>query len=218
MTTRPIFLDLRSAELPLSSIHLEPNNPRFAAPNSKVIPPHRIDNEAVQEEVRQRLIRTYKIDKIRTNIEINSFLPMDRVSVRKFKHGCYVVLEGNRRVCAAKMVDQYRDDGTIVSDEVRRSLVNIPCLIYTGKERDAALIFQGLRHFSGVLEWPPYSKARLLVEQREKEGLSYTELAKKFETSVLSARHWVFSYYGFHQALESSDYAGVVDMKAFPYF
>jgi hypothetical protein len=101
---------------------------------------------------------------------------------------------------------------------MRRSLVKIPCLIYTGKERDAALIFQGLRHFSGVLEWPPYSKARLLVEQREKERLSYTELAKKFETSVLSARHWVFSYYGFQQALEASDYAGVVDMKAFPYF
>jgi hypothetical protein len=108
MTTRPISHYLKDARLPLASINLDPNNPRFAEPNSKVVPPHRLDNEAVQEEVRQLLIRAFKIDKIRANIEINGFLPMDRVTVKRFKPGRYVVLEGNRRVCAAKMVDQYK--------------------------------------------------------------------------------------------------------------
>ena len=38
------------------------------------------------------------------NIQINGFLPIDRVIVKKFAENKYVVLEGNRRICAAKNI------------------------------------------------------------------------------------------------------------------
>jgi hypothetical protein len=218
MTTYPISLDLNSAELPLASLHLDPNNPRFVGGGSKFVQAHRIDKEAVQEAVRQKLIRDFEIEKLRSSIEVNGYLPIDRIVVKEFKVGRHVVLEGNRRICAAKLVDRYAEDGTAISESVLRSLVRIPCLIYTGKEQDAAWIFQGLRHLSGVLQWPSYSKAKLLVEQLEREGLSYAELGRKFGTSALSARHWAFAYYGFKQAQESPEYPGVVDVRAFTHF
>jgi hypothetical protein len=218
MTIHPLSSDLKSAELPLSSIYLDPNNPRFLGPDSKLVRTRDIDKESVQERVRQRLIRAFKIEELRLSIEDNGYLPLDHVVVKEFKPGRYVVLEGNRRICAAKLIDKYRDDGTAVPDDVMRSLIRIPCLIYKGRERDAAWILQGIRHLSGVLDWPPYNKAKLFVEQIEKEGLSYVELGRKFATPPTSVRVWTFSYYAFKQAQESPEYQGVVNVAEFNYF
>jgi hypothetical protein len=50
------------------------------------------------------LIRDYGVEKLRMNMEVNGYLPIDRVIVRKFKDGKFAVLEGNRRICAGKII------------------------------------------------------------------------------------------------------------------
>lgn len=82
----------------------------------------------MQENARLLLIRDYGVEKLRMNMEVNGYLPMDRIVVRKFTKGKYLVLEGNRRICAAKLIGPIGIDGAQVSEEVLGSVREIPCL------------------------------------------------------------------------------------------
>jgi hypothetical protein len=109
MSVSPIFQDLIARDLPLASIFLDPNNPRFVGPNWQRIQDDKIDNDQVQEDARIKLIRDYGVEKLRMNMEVNGYLPIDRVIVRKFKDEKFVVLEGNRRICAARRPSYHTD-------------------------------------------------------------------------------------------------------------
>ncbi len=213
-----IYQDLVPITVSLGAIHLDPNNPRFVGPNWQQVEDDQIDSDKVQDEVRRVLVHDYAVDKLRMNMEVNGYLPIDRIVVRKFKPEKYVVLEGNRRVAAAKMISKVATDGTTVSEDVLRSLIEIPCLEYVGMEQEAAWIFQGLRHITGIVEWSSYNKARLLVEQMEEEGLNLTEAGKRFGLTGFGAGQWVRGYYAFKQAREESDYIREIDQRAYPYF
>lgn len=218
MPVAPIFQDLIAREMPLTSIFLDPNNPRFVGPNWQRVEDDKIDSDPVQESARMLLIKNYGVEKLRMNMEVNGYLPIDRVIVREFKDGKFVVLEGNRRICAAKMLAPIGMDGNEVSEDVLASVQNIPCLEYVGTETDAAWIFQGLRHITGISEWSAYNKAKLLVEQMEQEHLNLTAAGKRFGLSAFGAGQWVRGYYAFKQAREESDYVHEVDERAYPYF
>jgi hypothetical protein len=214
----PIYQDLIAIDLELDAIFLDPNNPRFVGPNWQKVEDDQIDVEAAQENASMLLVRNYGVEKLRMNMEVNGYLPIDRVIVRKFKEGKYVVLEGNRRICAAKLINPVGMDGTEIGEEILNSIRQIPCLEYIGSESDAAWIFQGLRHITGISEWSAYNKAKLLVEQMEHEELTLTEAGKRFGLSPFGAGQWVRGYYAFKQAREQSDYVHEVDERAYPYF
>ena len=218
MPVSAIFQDLIPKDLPLESIYLDPNNPRFVGTNWQRVEDEQIDTRAVQESTRRRLIEEHGVEKLRMNIEVNGYLPIDRVVVRQFKNGKFVVLEGNRRICAAKMIEPIGMDGSEVAPEVLNSVKVIPCLEYVGAESDAAWIFQGLRHITGISEWSAYSKAKLLVEQMEQEQLTLTDAGKRFGLTAFGAGQWVRGYYAFKQAKEESDYVIEVDERSYPYF
>jgi hypothetical protein len=222
VTTSAIYQDLVSITAPLDSIYLDPNNPRFVGISSKWVEDSDIDLEKIQDEARTLLVRDYEVDKLRMNMEVNGYLPMDRIVVRRFKPELtpakYVVLEGNRRVAAAKMIGAVAMDGSTVAQEVLRSLEQIPCLEYVGTDQGAAWIFQGLRHITGISEWSAYNKARLLVEQMEEDHLSLTSAGKRFGLTPFGAGQWVRGYYAFKQAREESDYIREVDERSYPYF
>lgn len=218
MPVAPIYQDLIARDVPLISLFLDPNNPRFVGPNWQRVEDDQIDSGPVQENARMLLIKSYGVDKLRMNMEVNGYLPIDRVIVRKFKDEKFVVLEGNRRICAAKMLARIGMDGAEVCEEVLASVRAIPCLEYVGTETDAAWIFQGLRHITGINEWSAYNKARLLVEQMEQEHLNLTEAGKRFGLSAFGAGQWVRGYYAFKQAREESDYVLEVDERSYTYF
>lgn len=214
----PLHQFLRPIELPLQHIYLDPNNPRFTEADWDYIPIEHWDKPDVQEVAQRRLIADFDVEKLRMSMEVNGFLPIDRVIVKKFADDRYVVLEGNRRICAAKLIGQYAIDGSNVSPAVIESLTMIPCLQYTGTDDDAAWVFQGLRHISGVAEWSAFNKAKLLVEQMEKDSLSLTLVGKRFGLTPHGAGQWVRGYYAFNQARQSSDYINEVDERSYPYF
>lgn len=209
---------LQPVELSLSQIYLDPNNPRFTAADWDYIPVGHWDKSDVQEVAQRRLLADFDVEKLRMSMEVNGFLPIDRVIVKKFADSKYVVLEGNRRICSAKLIGQFALDGSTVSPAVLESLTNIPCLQYTGTDEDAAWIFQGLRHISGVAEWSAFNKAKLLVEQMEKDSITLTQVGKRFGLTPHGAGQWVRGYNAFNQARQSSDYINEVDERSYPYF
>ena len=214
----PLHQELSPIELPLADIFLDPNNPRFTEADWEYVPESDWHKPDIQERAQRRLVADFGVEKLRMSMEVNGFLPIDRVIVRKFGGNKYLVLEGNRRICSAKMIGKVALDGSDVADAVLESLKVLPCLSYTGTDGDAAWIFQGLRHISGIAEWSAFNKAKLLVEQMEKEGLSLTEVGKRFGLSPHGAGQWVRGYYAFNQARQSSDYINEVDERSYPYF
>jgi len=89
------------------------------------------------------------------------------------------VLEGNRRVCAAKVLkEKYEKNPSSVDMDVITSLLDIDCLVYTGSESQPAWIFQGIRHIMGIQDWSAFNKAKLLVQLMENEGLNLTRVEK----------------------------------------
>lgn len=214
----PLHQSLSSVEIPLNHIFLDPNNPRFTVADWTYIPLDQWDKHDVQEAAQRRLLADFDVEKLRMSMEVNGFLSIDRVIVKKFADDKYVVLEGNRRICAAKLIGAIAMDGSNVSDSVIESLSCISCLQYTGTDEDAAWVFQGLRHISGVVEWSAFNKAKLLVEQMEKDDLSLTEVGKRFGLTPHGAGQWVRGYRAFNQARQSSDYISEVDENSYPYF
>ncbi len=218
MSDPTLSQDLRSIDVPLGNIYLDPNNPRFVNSDWQSIPDKEIANKEIQEATQIRMVRDFEVEKLRMNMEVNGYLPIDRVVVREFEKDKYVVLEGNRRICAAKMISDYTLSGAETSKAVKASLVSIPCLQYTGADREASWIFQGIRHIVGVVEWSAFNKAKLLVEQMESSGLSLSEVGQRFGLTSHGAGQWVRGYYAFQQARENSDYINEVDERAYPFF
>lgn len=210
------YLDAKEVEL--EKLFLDPNNPRFVGKDWTHIPDKYVSLNENQQTARETLIRTAGIEKLRMNMELNGYLPIDRIVVRSIGDGNYVVLEGNRRICAAKTLAKYTADGAKVDESVQASLTLIPCLEYTGTDENASWIFQGLRHISGIVDWSAYNKARLLVEQMENEGLSLTVVGQRFGLSAFGAGQWVRGYKAFMQASEETDYTSEIDEKIYPYF
>lgn len=218
MATYPLRNELKEIDLLLSKIYLDPNNPRFVTKDSVLVPDKEIVSDATQEMARKKLIAEFGVTKLRQSMEVNGYLPIDRVIVREFAKDQFVVLEGNRRICAAKLVSAYSAEGEEISDEVRRTFDSIPCLQYVGTNLGASWIFQGLRHITGISDWSAFNKAKLLVEQMQDEGLTLTDVGKRFGLTPYGAGQWARGFYAFKQAAEESDFINEVDERSYPYF
>lgn len=210
--------DLVDENIQLQYLYLDPNNPRFVGSRWTEIPDSEIDSDTVQENASRKLKDRFDVGKLRLNMEINGYLPIDRVVVREIKENTYVVLEGNRRICAAKELFRVAARDDTIPEDIRESVNIIPCLLYTGDDPMAAWTFQGLRHISGINDWPAFNKAKLLVTQMEDDGLSLTDVGKRFGLSAFGAGQWVRGYFAFMQAIEESDYTEEIDEKSYPFF
>ena len=118
--------ELVDAKISLDEIYLDPNNPRFTSLKWDDIPDQQISDASIQVATKRKLEEEFSIYKLVNNIQINGFLPIDRVIVKKFAENKYVVLEGNRRICAAKnIMELYKGNPEQVEESVVDSLNRI---------------------------------------------------------------------------------------------
>lgn len=210
---------LSPATLSLDMLYLDPNNPRFSESNTSRVRDENIDNESRQKQILERMEKEFAVDRLTDSIESNGYLPIDRAVVRQFKKNKYVVLEGNRRISAAKRLwDMHTEGKKQLDTKVLDSLNEIPVLIYVGSDSDAAWIFQGLRHLSGIKDWSAYNKAQLLVKQIEELDLSLSDAGRLFGISPVGAGQWVRGYYAYTQAKDHPDFQRDIDPEIFPVF
>lgn len=209
---------LSPIELNIDQIYLDPNNPRFVDEAWDTRSDESIDQDNVQREAQEKMIRFHDVDKLRMNMEINGFLPIDQVIVREFKPDKFVVLEGNRRITAAKLIVELENKGVGIDASVMDSIKTINCLLYTGTDNQAAWIFQGLRHITGIKPWSAYNKAKLMNQLLQEEGKSLTEVGKQFGLTAFGAGQWIRGYNAFRQAKDDSEFSRDVKESAYTYF
>ena len=210
--------DLTPIELKIEQIYLDPNNPRFVDDNWMTIVDDSIDQENVQDRAMRDMIKSHDVAKLRLNMEENGFLPIDQVIVRQFKQGKYVVLEGNRRIAAAKQILDIKQRGGPIKPDVLSSAKTVRCLLYTGSDKQAAWTFQGLRHITGIRPWSAYNKAKLMHQLMEDEGKTLSAVGKRFGLTAFGAGQWIRGYRAFRQAKDESEYSREISESAYTYF
>ena len=117
------------------------------------------------------------------------------------------MLEGNRRVSAIKTCIQRYEKGEIDSiefdeeyiEKLIKSLVQLKVLEYVGKDEDISWMLQGIRHISGIKDWSPTQRAKLILDQIEIKNKSFTEVGKQFGLSAKAVGSLYRGYKGLQQ-------------------
>ena len=112
--------ELVDAKIALDKIFLDPNNPRFTSLKWADISDDQIADVTIQAATKRKLEEGFSINKLVDNIQINGYLPIDRVIVKQFAEDKYVVLEGNRRICAAKIL---WNNTKVITSRLRKQLL-----------------------------------------------------------------------------------------------
>lgn len=202
------LLELKPNTISLEDIFLDPNNPRFSKDLKKLFPESRVQEEKIQVNLKAKIIKEIGIEDLVESIQINGFSVMDRVILKAIEGEKYIVLEGNRRIACLKYLKELHENGELsLPEQVFKSICKFDVLIYTGYRPDIAWIIQGLRHLTGVKNWPRFNQAKFIVENFvEKKKLGYREIGMMLSIKVPDVGKIVRSYYAFNQSAKHKEY------------
>ena len=201
---------LTESTVSIADIFLDPNNPRFwTEKQSRDYPDSKIVNEDIQAKAENNL-SNHGIDELADNILRNGFLPLDRIVVRPIAGdaGKYVVVEGNRRLAALRSLRSRIQDDLIAEEHIDEAylekLLNdtseLQVLVYQGADtKDIAWLLQGIRHISGIRDWKPAQRARLVARQIDEEGLGFREAGQQFGLTAQAVGRLYRSYKALEQ-------------------
>ncbi|MYD88721.1 MAG: chromosome partitioning protein ParB [Caldilineaceae bacterium SB0662_bin_9] len=144
--------------IPLSQLVLDRKNPRLPA---RLI-------GAGQDELLRYLIQRTNITELVTSIGENGFFQGEAIIVTKSDESDdeFIVLEGNRRVTALKLIhnpllaDGISKSACIAATQAENRPSSIPA--YEVDRREDVLQYLGFRHVSGIQRWGSLAKARYL--------------------------------------------------------
>jgi hypothetical protein len=178
-------------KVPLGDLLLDPGNPRFA--DGFVFDQENHDLESMQENVIKHFENKetdagegeesdnekYGVDNLITSIRTIGFVPIDKPVVRRIEGtGKFRVIEGNRRVCACKILLNEHLSETAngrtnpgdrrpspLSEDVYQSITHLDVLeldldgLSEEEQKRRERIVLGVRHHGSLLEWKPLPKA-----------------------------------------------------------
>ena len=162
-------------------------------------------------------IRRHGIEELQYSILRNGFLPLDRIVVRPLEgaENQYVVVEGNRRLAALKLLRSRIEENVVIeehiSDEYLDNLYEetnqIDVLVYSGTDSDdISWILQGIRHIGGIRNWEPAQRAKLVADQIENGSASFTEAGQKFGLSARAVGRLYRSFKALEQMRQDDEY------------
>ena len=209
--------DLEEHSIRFEDLYLDPNNPRFYTEKSpKDVPDKKIIEGPIQARAEHN-IRGHGIEELYNNILRNGFLPLDRIVVRPIDgvQDKYVVVEGNRRLAALRMLRtriveaEVAEEG--VSDEYLEKLLastnEVFVLVYRGDiGHDISWLLQGVRHISGIRPWQPAQRARLVADQIDGQRLGFSEAGQKFGLSAQAVGRLYRSYKALEQMRQDDEF------------
>lgn len=165
---------------------------------------------ALQQRVESALrdSKSFEIEALATSIANNGFLRHERLIVVRYDGDRYLVLEGNRRLAAVRLVlEKYAESE--LSSEVLQSLRTLPCHLLEGEPivdltkgkrtsvesemhlsayRRASAIYVGLRHLMGAKSWEPASRYEFQAQLILEEGWTLSQVAARFGRTVTAVR------------------------------
>ncbi|MGL4605381.1 MAG: ParB N-terminal domain-containing protein [Iodobacter sp.] len=157
-------------KVPTSDLYFDPENPRFFRLNDPSSIPAVIE-EMLDDEGAQDLM---------LSIGQKGYFEGEPLLVAKDDKGNLVVIEGNRRLAATKLLNKdleppARRKNSIdqIRSEADHKPLELPCIEYA--TRKEILRYLGYRHITGVKEWDSLSKAKYLAQLRDEFYLAQSK-------------------------------------------
>lgn len=210
--------NMKPIKVKLGQVYLDPNNPRFApAGREKVLDKH-IPENGVQEGCLKDIAKT-GISALMNSIRASGFWVVDRIVLRRLPEEQYVVIEGNRRIAALKVLfDEHRERHTL-PPTILTGIEEFEALVYLGDNPDIAWIVQGFRHTPGIEPWQRYTQAKFLSDYEKRSGRTPREIALTFGIRpAAKATTLIRAYHGFEQAKSDEDWGEMLTPDQFGFF
>ncbi|EAA9733983.1 hypothetical protein HM25_001717 [Salmonella enterica subsp. enterica serovar Carno] len=214
-----MYMDqLECKKIPVDNIFLDPNNPRFWTQSNRVIVKDKnITDEQKQLKAKQE-IDVHGIDDLYNSILRNGFLLLDRIVVRPISgtKDKYVVVEGNRRFRSlTKLRNDILNDevsGEDLDEDVLKNLFDntkrIEVLVYSGDGKDdISWMLQGIRHISGIRDWEPAQRAKLVAQQIDKEKKKLGVVGQQFGLSAQATGRLYRTYKALSQMRNDEEFS-----------
>jgi ParB-like nuclease domain len=163
----------KSAELPISSLLLDEQNPRLPE----------TEQSGTQDDLLRYIAKEYGPIEIAKSIASHGFFQSEPLIVVK-DGTSYIVVEGNRRLAALLLLSRPGRAKELDLQDAEewetlgKSVVlpkDIPVVVAPSRRSVAPII--GYRHISGIEPWDPYAKARYLASLIDKENHSFDDAA-----------------------------------------
>ncbi len=151
----------------LKNLYLDPNNYRFADNNNyKKIFDEEILNDNIQKRTRNFIEGKNRegVKDLLDSFRANGFLAVDMIQLKDLGNNNYLVLEGNRRVTALKILQEDDKNGVDIGIFDTKIFSSIPSVIYDENDDTNHLIIMGLKHINGNKKWPAINQAKLIYD------------------------------------------------------
>lgn len=174
---RPAGMKSNSGEMvyrvPLGQLLLDPENPRLASSRQARSPDDLVD----------LLWTEMHVIEIALSIAANGYLVEEPLLVYwEPKKGKYIVVEGNRRLAAVRLLREPKLRKKVGAEKLPRlsgkkirDLDTLPVSLYPN--RKSLWKYTGFRHINGPKPWDAYSKAKYVANVLEKYGVSLNAIA-----------------------------------------
>lgn len=210
----------------IEKLLLDPNNFRlFGETRRERVPEDRIADENVQQSVLEEMKKIGDLLPLRNSILEVGFQPIDRIVVRLFTKGKYVVVEGNRRIAAIKWIlEDYKRGEIEIPDEKLKTLKKIDAIVVIGARKEDILTYQhliqGVRHIQGIKSWGPYQKALMVTELHEKMKMGPREIANALGggVSTRSVINMFRAFKALKQMEDDEEFGEYVEPELYSYF
>lgn len=157
--------DRKVSFIKTKDLRFDPKNPRF----------YRLNDASKDSEVIEEMLDEEGVQDLMLSIGQKGYFEGEPlIVVSKTGAAPFIVVEGNRRLAAVKLLNQQllppKRRSTSIKQirdeaEAQNFPVELPCLIYS--DRKEVLRYLGYRHITGIKEWDSLSKAKYLSELRE---------------------------------------------------
>jgi len=167
-------------KIELKKLKLDKDNPRFITSFGKV---------SDEIEIYDYLAKYEKLDELKSSIVRAGFYQIgERVVVKKTEGDTYIVLEGNRRVCALKDLHGFYRNEKTSNQQILEDTLEIEVDIITNE--DDIQPFLSIRHIDGVRKWSPESR-RLFYYRHFENNKTITQIEQMTQQPVGEIKKFV---------------------------
>ena len=202
-------------KVPVERLRLDRRNPRLIG----------ADEDASDEAIIARLYRSAGLDELLQPVSANGYMDIEPLIVicgRDIAHGDLIVLEGNRRLAALRLLREPSLAGRIAStqglpitvpridESLRATLDHVSVYPVASRERVRPLI--GFKHINGPAKWDAYTKARFAAEWYKAgraEGIGLADIARSIGDRYSTIKRMVSAIY----LLDQAEREGVFDVE-----
>ena len=134
-----------------------------------------------EAEIIQLLWQVMDVRELVLSIQASGFFRHEPLIVSK-ENGENVVIEGNRRLAAVKLlldpdiVEDLKTDIPLLSDEEKAALVELPVLVDT---RQNAWRYLGFKHVNGPAKWSSFAKSQYIADVHRNYGVPLEDIARQ---------------------------------------